>query len=183
MDTTDLVLTVMGEDQPGLVEALAAAIAAHDGNWLESRMAHLAGKFAGILRVSVPRRRSEELLRALAALERRGLRVAAEPGAAGGARALPVTLELVGADHPGIVRDVSTLLARRQVNVEELHTECTTAPVTGEPLFRARAALQLPPGVTVESLRRDLEGVANDLMVDLTLGAEAAAPRRRPQGA
>jgi glycine cleavage system regulatory protein len=169
MDATDLVLTVMGEDQPGLVEALAAAIAVHDGNWLESRMAHLAGKFAGILRVSVPRPRAEELLRALAALEGRGLRVLAEPGAPAAARSLPVTLELVGADHPGIVRDVSTLLARRHVNVEELHTECTTAPVTGEALFRARAALQLPPGLSVEGLRRDLEGVANDLMVDLTL--------------
>jgi glycine cleavage system regulatory protein len=177
MDSTDFVLTVMGEDQPGLVEALAASIAAHDGNWLESRMAHLAGKFAGILRVSVPLARAAELGAALATLERRGLRVVVEPGGrdAGPMRLRPVTLELVGADHAGIVRDVSTVLVRHRVNVEELHTECTTAPVTGEALFTARAQLKLPPGVSIESLRADLEGVANDLMVDLTLDP-------RPQG-
>ena len=50
---TYLVLTVIGDDRPGLVEALAETIAAHEGNWLESRMSHLAGKFAGLLRVSV----------------------------------------------------------------------------------------------------------------------------------
>ena len=51
---TDLVLTLIGSDRPGLVEAVAEVIAGHGGNWLESRMAHLAGKFAGILRVEIP---------------------------------------------------------------------------------------------------------------------------------
>ncbi len=45
----DLVLTLIGPDRPGLVEAVAEPIAAHGGNWLESRMAHLAGQFAGIV--------------------------------------------------------------------------------------------------------------------------------------
>ena len=48
---TDLVLTLIGPDRPGLVEAVAEVVAAHGGNWLESRMARLAGKFAGILRI------------------------------------------------------------------------------------------------------------------------------------
>ena len=50
----NLVLTLIGPDRPGLVEAVAQPIAANGGNWLESRMAHLGGKFAGILRVDVP---------------------------------------------------------------------------------------------------------------------------------
>ena len=50
----DLVLTLIGADRPGLVESLAKRVAAHRGNWVESRMAHLAGQFAGILRVEVP---------------------------------------------------------------------------------------------------------------------------------
>ena len=51
---TDLVLTLIGPDRPGLVESLAKRVTAHGGNWVESRMAHLAGQFAGILRVEVP---------------------------------------------------------------------------------------------------------------------------------
>ena len=49
---SQLVLTVIGRDRPGLVEAIASQIAKHGGNWEESRMAHLAGKFAGILRIT-----------------------------------------------------------------------------------------------------------------------------------
>src|SRR6187455_3077209 len=83
---TNLVLTLLGPDRPGLVELVASVIAAHGGNWLESRMSHLAGKFAGILRAELPPDRLEAALAALAALEARGLKVIAEPAAAGTAR-------------------------------------------------------------------------------------------------
>ena len=47
-------LTVIGPDRPGLVEAIAAVIARHGANWEESRMAQLGGQFAGMLRVTAP---------------------------------------------------------------------------------------------------------------------------------
>src|SRR2546421_8836268 len=78
---TDLVLTLIGPDRPGLVESVAARVAAHGGNWLESRMAHLAGQFAGILRVEVPAERLSELRAALLELEAQGLRIVAQGGA------------------------------------------------------------------------------------------------------
>ena len=56
-----LVLTVIGDDKPGIVEQLADQVLAAGGNWEESRMARLAGKFAGILRVSVDADRAEAL--------------------------------------------------------------------------------------------------------------------------
>jgi hypothetical protein len=37
-----------GKDRPGLVEAPSEALAAHHGNWLESRIAGLGGRFAAI---------------------------------------------------------------------------------------------------------------------------------------
>jgi glycine cleavage system regulatory protein len=164
-----LVLTAIGEDRPGLVEALSRAVAAHEGNWLESRMAHLAGKFAGILRVRVPAERVEALEQELKRLESRGLRIVCERGAEEDEAFRTVRLELMGADHPGIVRDVSMALARRRINVEELATECTEAPMAGQPLFKATARLHLPAGVSVNELRKNLESIANDLMVDITL--------------
>src|SRR3954451_12362313 len=98
--TTDLVLTLLGPDRPGLVEAVADTIAAHGGNWLESRMAHLAGKFAGILRVEAPAESIAPLMGALARLETQGLRIVLEPASAGGGgeRVQAMELELVGLD-------------------------------------------------------------------------------------
>ncbi len=128
----DLVLTLIGPDRPGLVESLAKRVADHGGNWLESRMAHLAGQFAGILRIEVPPDRLDSLHAALAELEAEGLRVAAESGAQpadGDLRTME--LELLGQDHPGIVRKVSEVLLAHGVNIEELTTDHMSAPMAG----------------------------------------------------
>lgn len=167
---TSLVLTILGDDRPGIVEQLSDRIAAAGANWEESRMARLAGKFAGILRVSVDADRADALAASLMALQSGGLAVVVEPGSrsdAGPWRAL--RLELVGNDHPGIIRDISRALAERQVNIEELDTGVTSAPMSGEALFRARAVLRLPPAVSVERVVSVLESLAGELMVDLAV--------------
>lgn len=167
-----LVLTVIGPDRPGLVESIASTIAGHDGSWIESRMARLGGQFAGILRASVPSDRSAELFRALMQLEKGGLRVVVQPAASAVPAEAPlrrVRLELLGADRPGIVQSVTSALAQRGVNVEELETLCEDAPMSGELLFRARAVLGLPSTVDLAGLRERLEAIAADLMVDLKL--------------
>jgi glycine cleavage system regulatory protein len=177
--STDVVLTLLGPDRPGLVEAVADAIAAHDGNWLESRMAHLAGRFAGILRVQVPPAGLQAMKEALAALEGRGLRIVVEPGgataAAGGpAGTRPMRLELVGLDRPGLVREVSRLLAQQGINVEELSTDRSSAPMSGEMMFRAEARLEVPAAVDVAAVRASLERLAGDLMVEIKLAEPRA---------
>ena len=66
---SNLVMTVIGADRPGLVEMVAARVADHGGNWLESRMCRLGGQFAGILRVAVAARARDGLVNALRTLE------------------------------------------------------------------------------------------------------------------
>ena len=168
---TSLVLTVLGEDRPGLVEALSHIIAAHEGNWLESRMAHLAGQFAGILRASVPEGNAAALLTALQGLAAHGLQVVVAPSStdAPTPEARWLTLDLVGNDHPGIIRDLAHTLARRGINIDELQTACTSAPMTGAMLFKATAHLRVPWEVAVTELRIALEQLAHDLVVDITL--------------
>jgi glycine cleavage system regulatory protein len=167
--TASLVLTVIGPDRPGIVEALAAAVAAQEGNWVESRMVRLAGQFTGVLRVEVPRERAQTLEASLRRLESEGLRVllaAAEPEEVA-AETPSITLELVGQDQPGIVRAISRALASQGVNVEELETSRSSAPMSGERLFRARARLCLPEQGSLDALREALEKLAGELMVDL----------------
>lgn len=174
---THLVMTIIGADRPGLVQLVAGCVADHGGNWLESRMCHLGGQFAGIARVEVPPERVPALRQALQKLEAAGLRVSVDSGegsgdADGGTAA---TLELVGHDRPGILRNVTSVLAAHGVNVEELSSECVSAPMGGGNLFQARVRVLVPKSVKVEAVRADLEKIAADLMVDLTLRPVAGA--------
>ena len=167
---TSLVLTVLGDDKPGIVEQLSDRILAAGANWEESRMARLGGKFAGLLRVSVDEDRAGALAASLKTLEAGGLTVAAEPGGdnqASGSRTM--RLHLIGSDRPGIIRDISRALARHRVNIEELETGVTGAPMSGEPLFRANALLQVPSAVSLDALVGVLEALAGELMVDLSV--------------
>ena len=134
-------------------------------------MSHLAGKFAGILRAELPPDRLEAALAALAALEARGLKVIAEPaaGAARGTDDRILDLELVGLDRPGIVREISQLLAANGVNVEELTTNRTSAPMSGDMLFEARAKVHVPANTNLVALRAGLERLAADLVVEIKL--------------
>lgn len=167
---TTLVLTVLGDDRPGIVEQLSDRVLGAGANWEESRMAHLSGKFAGLLRVSVDADRADVLARQLTSLSGSGLTVVVEPGAEAGAQpSARMTLQLVGHDRPGIVRDIARVLAARQVNIEELESEVASAPMSGEPLFRARAHLRLPASVPPEAIVQTLEALAGELMVDLTV--------------
>lgn len=168
---TNLVMTLIGADQPGLVQLVASRVADHGGNWLESRMSHLGGQFAGIVRIEIPAEKADGLVRALQQLDAAGLRVViqAEPAAAPKAAGTPATLELVGQDRPGILRSISAVLAAHRVNVEELSSECVSTPMGGGTLFQARASVLVPEKANLAAVRTDLEKIAADLMVDLKL--------------
>src|SRR6478736_5073980 len=100
-----LVVTVIGNDRPGIVERLSEVVLAAGANWEESRMARLAGKFAGILRISVAAARADALAAGLRALASDGLTVVVESSGEVSVETFrTVRLELVGNDHPGIIR-------------------------------------------------------------------------------
>jgi glycine cleavage system regulatory protein len=168
-----LILTVVGPDRPGLVNALSEAVAARGGSWLESRMARLAGQFAGIVLVEAP----EALLDDLRALESQGLRIVVQSGVLGEAFAVTakptLSLEVVGNDRPGIVRDITQILASSGVNIEELTTGVASGSFSGETLFRATATLRAPNAAAVEAVRTGLERLGNELMVDIQPAPEA----------
>jgi glycine cleavage system regulatory protein len=166
-----LILTIVGPDRPGLVNLISDKVAAFGGNWLESRMANLAGQFAGIVHVQVPQAEVEPLLLALQELEAHGLRIVVTRGAdrSGEARGRKMRLEIVGQDRPGVVRDISHALASRGVSIEELVTDFVSGSMSGESLVRASALLLVPARLSAGQLREALEALANDLMVDLTL--------------
>ncbi len=167
-----LVLTYVGDDRPGLVSAVSEKIAAFGGTWLESRSARLAGNFAGILRVNVPEANLPGLERALRDLTPAGLSLTIERGRreAAAASARLISLDILGNERPGIVRDVTRALSALGVNIEEFESGLESAAFTGVEMFRAHARLSAPETLPLEELQRALERRAGEIMVDLTVG-------------
>lgn len=169
-----LVMTFIGWDRPGLVNAISACVAENGGAWLESRLARLAGQFAGIVRIEAPRGNIEALKAALLALDAAGLRVTVEVGDVGEEAELReiLTLELLCLDRPGIVRDVTETLTELDVNIEEFESALVSAAFTGQPMFKAKARLHAPSHVSAAELRRRMEELAGEMMAEITLGKE-----------
>lgn len=141
------------------------------GAWLESRLAHLAGEFAGIVLIDVPEPNIALLTAALRDLKSTGLRITVERSADPHTpeSRKTVKLELVGADRPGIVRDVTRALTGLGVNIEEFTSGIEAAPFSGAEMFRATARLRVPDDLASEDLRKTLERLAGEIMVDLTV--------------
>ena len=170
---TSLVLTVLGADSKGLVKSLSNVINNHSASWEESRMIHLAGKFAGLLQISLPIDQVDALTIALKVLEKEGLNIVIEQA---GSIVEPttqiLTLELLGQDRPGIIHDITQQLEMLHVNIEKLESELRTASMSSESLFYAQLTLGLPDTVTPENVQDTLEEMSDQLMVDLNFDVD-----------
>lgn len=165
-----LVLTVIGDDRPGLVSALAARLNTHGALWQRSQMSRLAGKFAGIVEVVVPPGKVDDMVADLESLAAQGLVVnLARTSTLPETPTHRLSLELVGADRPGIVAEISALLSARHISIEEFATSVTHAPMAGGMLFEAHAVLAAPASADQSELRAALESLADELMVDVAL--------------
>jgi glycine cleavage system regulatory protein len=168
MDRT-FFFAIIGPDRPGLVELMSDAVVAHEGNWLDSRMASLADYFVGVARVTIPEKHSESFAAALQHLEETGLRVMLEPAGkvSTDIQKRKLAIQLMGHDRPGIIREISRVLHKHSANISELRTGAKGGPMSGETIFRAAAEIDLPPSLSIEQLKGDLEALSHEIMVDL----------------
>lgn len=168
---SNLVITFIADDKPGLIGSIAQTVASHAGNWEESRMSHLAGKFAGIIRVSVSSSAVDALKAELRELTSKGLTVIVETGieTASDQTNRHYELNLIGLDRPGIVKEFSQALSSHAINVTQMSSNISSAPMTGEALFEARAIIDIPETLDLLQLRDQLDSIANQLTVDISL--------------
>ncbi|MCK5903102.1 MAG: ACT domain protein [Cocleimonas sp.] len=162
-----LVLTILGNDNQGLVKGLSMLLREYHASWEESRLIHLSGKFAGLLKISLPEEQLIPLKQALNALENQGLKVIIEQvkTAVDTAHHL-LTLEVLGQDRPSIIHDITQQLTNLQINIEKLESELRTAPMSNEQLFYAQLTLGLPKNVSRKEVRDQLEAMSDQLMID-----------------
>ncbi len=168
-----MVITVLGNDRAGLVDALSGAITRHGGNWERSEMIELAGKFAGVVLVTVAPSKADGLKAELDTIDSSGL-LNIEVSVARSTETPPGRLfnvDVTGQDHPGIVHEISHALAANGCSINEFSSEVVPAPMGGQ-MFVAVAVVQAPETMSQGELSDLLENVASDLMVDV----EADAP-------
>lgn len=151
------------------MNALSDAVSQAGGNWEQSHLAELAGKFAGILLVTAPAERAQDVvakLREVAGLldvtVQEGEEQDPEPGR-------EFVVELVGNDHPGIIRDISAVFNRRGVSIGGMTSDTRDAPMSGERLFEARITAVVPADSDPDTLAKELEALAGELLVDLSV--------------
>jgi glycine cleavage system regulatory protein len=165
---TSLVVTLVGPDRPGIVEAVSGQAVAHGANWAESLMANLAGQFAGILHLHVPEANAAGLEKALQTLAGPGMQVTVtRAGTVPDQKGRRMSLSLIGHDRPGIIQAISAALARQGVSIATLETAIVSGAMSGEQLFDMQAELDVPASVSPDQIRHGLESLATDLMVDL----------------
>jgi glycine cleavage system regulatory protein len=168
---TRIILTVLGSDRPGLTQALADAVHSAGGNWLESHLSHLGGRYVGSVLVEIAEGQAAALEQAIRQVDARGLQVnlifAGDEVPPTGAA---LSIELVGQDRPGIVREVTGVLARLGANIEDFASATENSAWSGEQLFRATARLTLPDGIDADGVRDALEAISGEIMVDFTIG-------------
>ena len=165
-----LVLSFIADDRPGLVDTLSQAVADAGGNWCESRMANLAEKFAGIVRVELPDGdRVAQLKTTLESFDADGIHVTvAEPTARPTTSGVGLLLEIIGPDQPGIVQEITHCLAKHAVSIETMETRTENAPMGGGTLFKAQFEVLGPDDIDQDKLHANLEKIANALIVDLS---------------
>ena len=166
-----LVITFISDDRPGLVEKLSQMVQQRDGNWLESKMAQLSGKFTGIVEISLPEEQVSVLTQELKALSSEGISLLAEAVVSEPPQAVLNSGEvsILGLDRPGIVNEISTALASQNINVEEFHSLVEAAPMSGQPLFKAELAIGIPAAVNLQELNEKLDAISQNLDVECML--------------
>lgn len=168
-----LVITVLATDRPGIVKTISEVLVAHNASWIDSRMANLSDKFAGLAKIAVPNDQLDKLKAALQSLHEADnqLNILMEDAIED---VTPVhenlALELIGADRAGIIDDITGALAKLKVNINELESEQREASMSAERLFWAKLKLGLPKGVNHDDVQDALEALSDQLMVDLKLG-------------
>ena len=170
MAMQQIVLTLLSDDKPGVVQTVADTIATAGGNWSESRMSQLAGKFAGILKVSIDDGKIDALSQSLEALSTSGIQVLIDRSQINTSTSgKMLAFELVGADRVGIVSEIAHAFSEKNISIDELETHCSSMPWSGDPLFEANGILIAPDNINKDDLLDRLQGIEDKLAVDITI--------------
>ncbi len=170
-----LVITVLGNNQPDLIIELTHAIKEAKCTVVESRMTELGQQFAGHLMVEGNWNHIARLENALEAMATRfQLKIhmmraeeteserAEEPG-------LPYAIDIFATDQINNIHDLSEFLGNRGVSILDISSSRYPAPFTTTPLFLAHMIVRIPAGMRLVSLRDEFLDFCDQMNLDAIL--------------
>ena len=164
----NIIISAIGTDRTGIVSELSGVITSHGGNVEESRMSRLGSDFAIIMLVTVAPDWEESLEVALKSITELTITTkTTKLIQLGDGRKYKI--DLIGADNEGIVKVLSKYLAKKSINILEMETHISQAPVSGTPLFNLNASVSIPHDVEEKVIQADLSQIAQDLGVEIYL--------------
>jgi len=171
-----LIISAVGSDRPGIVSELSGTITSHGGNIEKSRMARLGSDFTIIMLVMVDPKWKESLVVALQAIKELSITTKGTEAntVIAGENCKDTTgencqISLSGADNEGIVKVLSKYLEEKSINIIEMDTHISQAPISGSPLFNLNAAVSIPGEIDERDIQSDLSQIAQDLGVEIHL--------------
>ena len=159
-----IIIAIMGQDKPGLVDALAKCVYSHNGNWQGSSFARMAGQFTGFVEVHVEN--EAPLLAAINDIPDLDVMSVASATTEHGPQQT-LSVDVMGNDKPGIVQELTHILNQFNLNIVSFDSRCESAPNWGNLMFKATATITVPDEFDQHALQDALEGVANDFVVDI----------------
>ena len=153
---TRAVIAAIGEDRPGIVNAIAEIVSDLNLSIEDSRMTVLGGEFAVLMSVAggtLPLQRLETKLRKLAEKMDLAFLFRRTDGRENVEGRVPYTVSVTAMDHPGIVHQVANFFSSQNINIYNLDTVTERAPHTGTPIFSLVMEIEVPPEIRVVELR------------------------------
>ena len=163
-----LIISVVGSDRPGIVSEISGIITSHGGNVEESRMTRLGSDFTIVMLVTVDSKWEESLVVTLQAIKELSIMTKATESNTV-ITGVNCQISLNGADNEGIVNVISKYLSKKSMNILDMETHISNAPVTGTPLFNLMAITTIPSNIDLSEIQSDLSLIAQKLGVEITV--------------
>jgi len=168
------VLSTVGPDRKGMADDIANIAIEFNCNIEDSKMSVLGGEFAVIMLISGEEKSVNELLSKADQLGKRfNMKIYIKQTSAphNVQHGIPYMLESISMDTPGIVHAITEYLREQSINIEDLETDKSAAPLSGTPMFHMRAHIIIPASVNLADFKDHLYEIEHEKNLDIHLKA------------
>jgi glycine cleavage system regulatory protein len=158
-------VSIMGPERFGLLKLLAKETHALGGRWLNSKTSHLGGQFVGLLKVDVPDENAEALQSIFTKLDGYVVIINKVAECDSG---ITLNVSYDASDRPGLVSDITHLLTDQGIKIEHMESHRVGVIELGSNMFTAQMKLTLPHNMEPSLVKKELELLDGDGVVNLT---------------
>ena len=168
MNTSDVILSIIGPDKPGIVSDISEIIKKYSGNIEKSRMIRLGDFFTIMMLININAKNTENLQSEFNNYSNYQISIHKSKNKIDTSDECFHTVHLNGIDNEGIVYEITNQLSELDINIEELKTNVSNAPMSGLTLFSLTAKINHPK-LNYKILKMKMDELATKLDVNIII--------------